>query len=110
MPTYLSIEELARRMGRHRNTIGNWVRRHGGHIERGPDEGRAATYALESILRIVPLYDRRMKADEIERELSRGGNEPPADDLLTVLREIRDDIRAIRQAVERNAAPEDRPS
>lgn len=109
MPTYLAVAELAQRLGRAENTIRLWVRHHAAHVERRADERGAATYPLETLAEIRARYDAGMSAREVERELSRGDGEQP-DDLLTVLREIRDDLRAIRRAVERNDAPEDGPT
>ena len=110
MPTYLPVSELAAMLGRAENTIRLWARHHAMHLPRSTDERGAATYPLERMIEIRGMYDVGMGAREVERELSRGGSEQPADDLLTVLREIRDDLRAIRQAVERNAAPDDGPT
>lgn len=107
MPTYLTVRDLAERLGRAENTIRLWARHHAAHLDRRADAHGAATYPLETMLRLRAMYDANMTSAEIERELSRGGEPAPADDLLTVLREIRDDIRAIRRAVERDAPRQD---
>lgn len=105
MPTWLTVADIAARLGRAESTIRLWRDRYRRFVpEQRDDEGRQ-TYPIERIEEIAALQAQRLTPREVAAELSRrqgsgpvdapGASAGPAtlDQILAELRQIREDVR-----------------
>lgn len=100
-PGWLTITEIARRLGRPPSTVAYWRDTFRDHLEARADEDGHACYRLAVFVRLDVLMRARTPRSEIVRELTERPPDAPADPFQAA---ILDRLDRLIEAVERIAA------
>lgn len=92
MSTWLTVTQIARRLGRRESVIRSWRDRHASWVPSRQDEDGRQTYPLERLEQIAVMYAERLTPREVDAELERrhaSGAEPvPSDRLGQVIEQL----------------------
>lgn len=102
MPTWLTADEIARKLGRPVSTIRSWRDRYRPFVPEQIDGERRQTYPLERLAEIQALQAQDLTTREVRAELARrhGRTDQEGEAAPDRLDQILDELRELRRSVE----------